>query len=86
MQTCKPVFESLSTDEVLTRCLSAFSQNNNESFHQLVWKYAPKIGYTGKRVVDIAVATATLDFNEGQSAKKRLFEVLGMRTGKFFDN
>ena len=32
--------------------------------------YAPKAGYTGRKVVEIAVASAVLDFNEGQNARK----------------
>ena len=80
------MIENLTEGELLTRCLDAFTQNNNESFHQIVWKYAPKVGYAGKRVIEIAVANAALDFNEGQAARKRLFETLGMSTGIFFDS
>lgn len=85
MQATKPVFETLTEEGLLNRCLGAFTQNNNESFHQLVWNYAPKTGHCGKRVVDIAVTKAILDFNGGQSAKKGLFQTLRLLPGKFFD-
>ena len=49
-----------------------------------MWKYAPKVEHTGRRVVEIAVASATLEFNEGQKAKKKLYASLKLRTGKFF--
>lgn len=41
-QAIKPIYEDLTRDDLLERCLGAFNQNNNESFNQIIWKIAPK--------------------------------------------
>ncbi len=37
-----PVFEHLSDDDLLKKCLHGGRQNRNESFHSLVWGIQPK--------------------------------------------
>lgn len=37
--------EDLSDKELLKKCLGGFTQNNNESFNALVWKFAIYITY-----------------------------------------
>ncbi|KAG5312845.1 COX1 oxidase, partial [Acromyrmex insinuator] len=37
----KPVYEQLTTDDLLTRCIGGFTQNCNESFNSTVWAMAP---------------------------------------------
>ena len=39
----KPIYEDLSKDALLERCVGGFTQNNNESLNQLVSKISPKI-------------------------------------------
>ncbi|KYM94122.1 hypothetical protein ALC62_15264 [Cyphomyrmex costatus] len=38
LEAIKPIYEELSNDVLLECCLGGFTQNNNESFNQLVWK------------------------------------------------
>lgn len=38
----KLIYEYLSSDNLLLRCVDGFNQNNNETFNQLVWKISPK--------------------------------------------
>ncbi|CAH1107355.1 unnamed protein product [Psylliodes chrysocephalus] len=38
----KPIYEDLSKDSLLERCVEGFTQNNNESLNQLIWKISPK--------------------------------------------
>ena len=93
MQACKPVFESLTEEALLTRCIGAlltrcigaFSQNRNESFHNLVWEYAPKTDHVGRRVIEIATASAILDFNEVQAIKKAIYAALDLKNGENLD-
>jgi len=33
----KPIYEDLSNDELLSRCLGDFTQNSNENFNATVW-------------------------------------------------
>ncbi|KAL7301969.1 hypothetical protein TKK_0005560 [Trichogramma kaykai] len=39
----KPIYEDLSKDSLLERCVKGFTQNNNESLNQIIWKITPKI-------------------------------------------
>lgn len=43
----KPVYEELSRNDLLHRCLGGYTQNNNESFNS-VWSIAPKTTSSGK--------------------------------------
>ena len=61
----KPIYEDLSKDEFMERCVRGFTQNNNESFNQLIWKITPKILPAGSIIVQIAALIAACIFNEG---------------------
>ena len=37
----KPIFESLSQDNLLSKCLHGTTQNHNESFNGMIWKRIP---------------------------------------------
>lgn len=50
-KTIKSVYEELSNDDLLTRCLGGYTQNNNESFNTTVWALAPKIVSSGALVL-----------------------------------
>jgi len=76
-----PVYEELSRDDLLTRCLGGFTQNNNESFNATVWSMAPKSVSSGKRVLDIAIYIAVGIYNDGLSSIMRLMQRLGMKIG-----
>lgn len=62
----KPIYNQLSGDDLLERCLGAHTQNNNESFHSTVWRLCPKSRFCGRRSVETAVNIATCTSNEGQ--------------------
>ncbi|EFN76731.1 hypothetical protein EAI_04127 [Harpegnathos saltator] len=64
----KPIYEELSRDELLTRCVGSFIQNSNESFNATVWSMAPKFVASGKRVLDIATDLATCYYNDGYNS------------------
>ena len=51
-----PIFQRLSEESLLTRCMRARTKNANESLHQIVWKFCPKAMYAGKRTIETAVA------------------------------
>jgi hypothetical protein len=59
----KPIYEDLSNDKLLTRCLGGFTQNNNESLNASMWAIAPKTFSSGKTVLDIATDIAVCNFN-----------------------
>ena len=42
LKVIKPIYESLSANTLLKRCLDSETQNNNESLNSLIWIFAPK--------------------------------------------
>ncbi|KYN06620.1 hypothetical protein ALC62_02423 [Cyphomyrmex costatus] len=77
----KPIYEELSRDDLLNRCLGGFTQNNNESFNATVWAIAPKCISSGKTVLDIAGNLAVCTFNDGISSVMEVIRQLGMTVG-----
>ena len=64
----KTLFARLSSEELLKKCLHGKTQNQNESFHSVLWDRVPKATYVGKDVFEVGVFDAVLQFNEGYSA------------------
>ena len=77
----KKIYEDLSTDDLLSRCLGANTQNNNECFNSTVWNLAPKHTFCGKKIVDLATDFAICLFNEGSTTVLKIMETMGMTIG-----
>lgn len=60
-----PIYEDLSRDDLLERCIGGFTQNANESFNGTVWRLAPKHLNCGSKIIEIAAYLAGGMFNEG---------------------
>lgn len=80
-EAIKPVYEELSNDDLLTRCIGGFTQNNNESFNSTVWALAPKTISSGKLILDIATNIATCVYNDGFSSIMHIIDIMGMKIG-----
>jgi len=78
----KTIYEDLSSDDLLRRCLGANTQNNNESFNFCVWYLAPKHMFVGKKIVQIATNCALCIFNEGFKPLLMIMEVKGITIRK----
>lgn len=46
-----PIYEKLTSDDLLTRCVGGFTQNSNESFNATV-TMTPKMTSNGKNILD----------------------------------
>ncbi len=79
----KPVFETLTSTDLLSRCTHGGTQNVNESFHHLIWSLCPKEVFVGWRRLDIAVCSAVLQYNDGKMSKLAVFESMGIQHGRF---
>ena len=77
----KTIYEDLSKNTLLERCLGAHTQNNNESLNSCIWIMAPKHLHSGKEVDEIATHLAVIIFNEGFSAILKTMDVLGITLG-----
>ena len=51
----KPIFEDLSKDDLLIRCLEAETQNDNKTLNSLIWTIAPKHLHSGSKIVEISI-------------------------------
>lgn len=64
----QPIYEDLSRDDLLIRCLGGHTQNPNESFNSTVWRFAPKHLHSGLKIVEVSSYIAAALFNEGNSS------------------
>ena len=69
----KPVFTELSKLELLEKCVLGATQNQNESFNNIVWTRNPKTGFCSVEIVEIAVNLAAITFNHGFEGLSPLF-------------
>lgn len=79
----KPVFERLSADSLLTRCLHGGTQYANEAYHHIIWNRCPKEVFVGIKRLELAVGTATLIFNDGERLLVTMFEEAGLPVGRY---
>ena len=63
LEAMKPIYKDLSKDALLQRCLGDFTQNNNESLNQLIWKISPKSVSGTSTIVKIAANVTACTFN-----------------------
>ncbi|XP_043257881.1 uncharacterized protein LOC122400460 [Colletes gigas] len=76
-----PIYEDLSKEDLLSRCLDGHTQNANESFNATVWRLTPKHLNSGRKIVEIAAYIAAAIFNEGYVAVLQIMAELELRVG-----
>lgn len=81
MKAIKPVFEKLSSDDLLEKCAHGGTQNANESLHNMIWARCPKTVFVGRTRLEIAVCDAVLVYNEGERGRLGVFELLRLKCG-----
>ena len=69
----KPTFTDLSSDDLLKKCLHGKTQNANEALNQIIWRRSPKSIFVGRVVLESAVNSSVIEFNEGPNG---IFSVL----------
>ncbi|KAL7307786.1 hypothetical protein TKK_0000111 [Trichogramma kaykai] len=79
----KPIYNDLTKDELLQRCLGGHTQNNNESFNHCVWMMAPKHIFSGGVIVEIVTNIAACIFNEGFCTVLKIMDVLNLKIGVY---
>ena len=77
------VFKDLSSDDLLAKCLHGQTQNVNEALHRVIWQKCPKAVYTSRNVIEIATASAVINFNDGAHGIEKVMKRLGIAPGKF---
>ena len=74
----KPIFERLASRELLQKCQRGLTQNQNESFNNLIWKRCPKVMFFGKERIVFAVSEAVCTFNTRAGAKAVIMKAAGI--------
>ncbi len=82
----KPIFDRLCDRSLLGRCVLGATQNQNESFNNVVWRRCSKTDFASAVTVQIAVNLAVLTFNRGAMSVVHLGESLGVKPGPLFTN
>lgn len=82
----KPIFQDLANIDMLRKCLHGMTQNSNESFNQLIWNRCPKNIFTSRRIVEMAVNSAVIVYNDGFLSLGTVLESIGLQPGCFFIN
>ena len=62
------------------------SQNTNESFHNVIWTRCPKTTFVGRSRLELAVAEATVVYNDGEVGMMPIYNKLGLSCGTFTVN
>ncbi len=79
----RPIYERLSNDALLKRCLDGKTQNQNESLNGMIWNRLPKEVFIGSEVLKLGVYDAVAHFNIGSQAAVNVLELLGIDPGTF---
>ncbi|XP_071652404.1 uncharacterized protein [Temnothorax longispinosus] len=82
IKAIRPIYENLSDDNLLERCVGGFTQNANESLNNIIWRIAPKIQNNGASIVQIAANIAACTFNEGASTYLLMMQALNIDVGR----
>ena len=79
----KPIFQELSHEDLLKKCLHGLTQNQNESFNAMIWDRLPKSRYVSFSQLELGVYDAVANFNIGRKASILTYEKLNMIPGKY---
>ena len=79
----KPEYIRLSENNLLQKCLHGKTQNQNESLNGMVWQRIPKEIYVGRETLELGLYDAVSYFNIGSISIIKLFQALGIPSGKY---
>ena len=79
----KPIYNNLSSDTLLEKCLHGKTQNQNESFNGMIWENLRKTKYVSSFQLQFGVYDAVANFNIGRKASVMIYEKLNMVPGRF---
>ena len=82
-EVIEPIFEHLTDDKLLTRCLGKNNQNNNECFNSLIWSIVPKHHFTSGKIVEIVSWISTCIFNERAMTLIKILETMDVIPGEY---
>ena len=78
-----PIFQCLTEDSLLQRCKRGATQNPNESLHSVIWRFCPKLNYTGRKSLEAAICMALCQFSKGAMYRETLCKSLKINPGHY---
>ena len=78
IQDVKAVFDDLSTNNLLRKCLHGKTQNQKEAFNSTICNRIPKTRFVKFKVFELAVFDTVSHFNIGQLETLLIFDTLGI--------
>ena len=81
----RPIFQDLSSDELLSKCLHGKTQNLNEAINHVIWQKCPKNIFVQRDVLEMAVNSAIISFNEGPLGIQDVLKRLNICPGACFE-
>ena len=72
------IFQRLSEDDLLYRCLKGITQNQNEAANGILWSKCPKTKFCGARRVGIAACTTIAAFNTSAASQAVTLQLCGV--------
>ena len=79
----KPIFEELSKDQLLSKCLHGQTQNANESLNNVIWMRCPKRVFVKRSILEMGVNSAVLEFNNGAIGIEKVLQQYNVSPGMF---
>ncbi|XP_035828926.1 uncharacterized protein LOC106013519 [Aplysia californica] len=74
----RPIFERMSSEDLLSRCILQSTQNANESAHASIWARCPKHVFANRDRLSIAVSIGVSEFNFGSSSTRKFMRALDL--------
>ena len=81
----KPIYQDLSSDSLLKKCVHGKKQNQNEAFNALIWERVPKSVYVSLTQLKLGTYDAVAYFNMGRKSSIEIFKAMGMTPGRFLE-
>ena len=81
LEVIKLIYEDLSSEDLLRRCLRPETQNSKESLNCLISTFSPKHIYVGTSVVKLVTSMAACIFNEGSQPILEIISAVGVTIG-----
>ena len=81
LKVLRAIFEDLSKEELLKRCLHGKTQNANESFNNILWLKCSKTVFINRQNIELGVNSASFQFNDGAHGISNVLEQFSIKYG-----
>ena len=79
----KPIYQRLSEDSLLEKCLHGKTQNQNEALNGMIWNRISKNVFVGRNLLEFGMFDAISHFNIGSKTIIQLFAQLNIPIGRY---